>query len=211
MARRRGGGVGWLIVLGVLWGVGSLFNQGSPPPHDSINADQQPAAPLFSAPTAGRDAAVQQPRKQIFYVTATTLNVRAQPDAGSAILLAAPRGTSVVGVSRSADWIEVELTNGSTGWMSAQYLSSAKPEAPARVVADPPKKPAPDRNAIVQALIAESISSYPGNCPCPYNTDRAGRSCGKRSAWSKAGGYSPLCYPGDVTAAMIEKYLARSR
>src|SRR5690348_3832120 len=122
---RRGGGVGLLIVLGVLWGVGSLFNQGSSPPRDAVGGDQHPAAPLFSAPTAGRDATVQQPRKQIFYVKATTLNVRARPDGGSAILLAAPRGTSVVGVSRLGGWIEVELTNGSTGWMSAQYLSSA--------------------------------------------------------------------------------------
>lgn len=211
MARRSRGGVGLLIVLGLLWGVGSLFNQGSSGPRDAVTADLQPVAPLFSAPTAERDTAGQQPRKQIFYVTATSLNVRAQPDGGSAILLAAPRGTAVVGVSRSDDWIEVELTNGSTGWMSAQYLSSAKPEAPARIAADPPKKPAPDRNSVIQALIADSISSYPGNCPCPYNTDRAGRSCGKRSAWSKGGGYSPLCYPGDVTAAMIEKYLARSR
>lgn len=42
---------------------------------------------------------------------------------------------------------------------------------------------------IKQAIIQQSLASYPGNCPCPYNTDRAGRSCGKRSAYSRAGGY----------------------
>ena len=59
---------------------------------------------------------------------------------------------------------------------------------------------------IRKELIAQSIQSYPGNCPCPYNTDRAGRSCGKRSAYSKPGGYAPLCYPADVTPEMIQQY-----
>src|SRR5215213_4293689 len=54
--------------------------------------------------------------------------------------------------------------------------------------------------AIRQKIVRASIAEYPGNCPCPYNTDRAGRSCGRRSAYSRPGGYSPRCYPGDVTA-----------
>jgi hypothetical protein len=59
---------------------------------------------------------------------------------------------------------------------------------------------------IRQALINASIASYPGNCPCPYFADRAGRSCGGRSAWSRAGGYSPLCYPNDVSHDQIRKF-----
>lgn len=57
-----------------------------------------------------------------------------------------------------------------------------------------------------QLLIRDSLASYPGNCPCPYNSDRAGRSCGRRSAHSKPGGYAPLCYPQDVTEEMVERY-----
>lgn len=59
---------------------------------------------------------------------------------------------------------------------------------------------------IRQALINASIAAYPGNCPCPYFADRAGRSCGRRSAWSRAGGYSPLCYPNDVNPEQIRNY-----
>src|SRR5437016_14221288 len=59
---------------------------------------------------------------------------------------------------------------------------------------------------IKQKLIQQSIAQYPGNCPCPYNTDRAGRWCGGRSADSRAGGYSPLCYPGDRTQEMVDQY-----
>jgi hypothetical protein len=57
--------------------------------------------------------------------------------------------------------------------------------------------------AIKQRLIRESIAAYPGNCPCPYNTDRAGRRCGGRSAYSRPGGHAPLCYPSDVSAAQV--------
>jgi hypothetical protein len=60
-----------------------------------------------------------------------------------------------------------------------------------------------------QMLIRASIASYPGPCPCPYNTDRAGRSCGRRSAYSRPGGYAPKCYPADVTTTEVREYPAR--
>lgn len=44
---------------------------------------------------------------------------------------------------------------------------------------------------VKQKIIQSSISAYRGNCPCPYNTDRAGRRCGGRSAYSRHGGASP--------------------
>lgn len=61
---------------------------------------------------------------------------------------------------------------------------------------------------IKEAIIQESIASYPGNCPCPYNRAKNGSKCGKRSAYSKPGGYSPICYKYDVTKEMIEAYRA---
>ena len=59
---------------------------------------------------------------------------------------------------------------------------------------------------IKKILIRESIAGYSGNCPCPYNTDRAGRRCGGRSAWSRPGGASPLCYEGDVKQSRVDAY-----
>jgi len=64
---------------------------------------------------------------------------------------------------------------------------------------------------VKQRIIEQSIASYSGNCPCPYNTDRAGRSCGRRSAHSRAGGEAPKCYVGDVTARDVAAYRAGSR
>jgi hypothetical protein len=50
-------------------------------------------------------------------------------------------------------------------------------------------------------IVKESIASYKGSCACPFNKDRAGRSCGARS-----GGASPLCYEEDVTPKMVDDY-----
>jgi hypothetical protein len=61
---------------------------------------------------------------------------------------------------------------------------------------------------IKRTLIKQSIASYPGNCPCPYHAARNGSSCGRRSAWSRPGGYAPLCYPDDVTRSMVADYRA---
>lgn len=63
--------------------------------------------------------------------------------------------------------------------------------------------------AIKQKIIQESIDAYPKNCPCPYNTASNGSRCGKRSAYHRAGGYTPVCYPEDVTTKMLQAYKER--
>lgn len=63
---------------------------------------------------------------------------------------------------------------------------------------------------IRRRLIAESLSTYPGPCPCPWNIKRNGKPCGTASAYSKPGGRSPLCYDRDVTDAMVREYRARA-
>ena len=62
---------------------------------------------------------------------------------------------------------------------------------------------------IKQLLIKESIAGYKGSCPCPYSTDKAGKTCGARSAYSKPGGASPRCYAKDVTQQMVDEYKNR--
>ncbi len=55
-------------------------------------------------------------------------------------------------------------------------------------------------------LIQQSITDYPGNCPCPYNYDKAGNLCGGRSAWSGPGGYKPVCYSSEISASMVIQF-----
>ena len=58
-------------------------------------------------------------------------------------------------------------------------------------------------------MIQDSIASYSGRCPCPYNVASNGSQCGRRSAYSKPGGYAPLCYDTDITAEMVNQYKSR--
>lgn len=59
---------------------------------------------------------------------------------------------------------------------------------------------------IARILIRQSQAGYSGSCPCPDNVDRAGRRCGRRSAYDRPGGAAPLCYESDVTPTMISEY-----
>ena len=64
----------------------------------------------------------------------------------------------------------------------------------------------PTDDEIRQRLVQASIAAYPGACPCPENLTRSGARCGKNSAYSKPGGAQPLCYPIDVSDAMVTRY-----
>lgn len=62
---------------------------------------------------------------------------------------------------------------------------------------------------IVKRIISESIAGYPGPCACPFNAMKNGSACGRRSAYSKPGGYSPICYAEDVTQDDIVDFKVR--
>lgn len=64
----------------------------------------------------------------------------------------------------------------------------------------------PTDDEIRAAIVERSIAAYTGSCPCPYNVDRAGRSCGGRSAWSRPGGRAPLCFSKDVSEEQVREY-----
>lgn len=61
-----------------------------------------------------------------------------------------------------------------------------------------------------EQMIQQSIRQYFGNCPCPYNVMRNGRSCGKRSAYSKPGGAAPLCFVEDISDQQAISFLEKS-
>src|SRR5262249_45741129 len=65
--------------------------------------------------------------------------------------------------------------------------------------------------AIIALIIAGSIATYKAAgrpCACPDDTMRNGRRYGGNSAWSRPGGAKPLCFPTDITPAMISGYRA---
>lgn len=61
-------------------------------------------------------------------------------------------------------------------------------------------------DAVRRAIIAESIAQYPSICACPYSIMRNGAACGGRSAYSRPGGRSPICYPDDIPVEMVRRW-----
>jgi hypothetical protein len=59
----------------------------------------------------------------------------------------------------------------------------------------------------IKALLMQaSKAAYSGTCPCPESRNAVGNPCGGTSAYSRRGAERPLCYPSDVTDAMIKSY-----
>ncbi|MCM3669951.1 SH3 domain-containing protein [Mesobacillus maritimus] len=65
------------------------------------------------------------------YVTTSGLNVRSQPSLSSSIVGNLDQGTMVTVLSESAGWSEV-LYNGTSSWVSSQYLDNNKPTQASR-------------------------------------------------------------------------------
>lgn len=198
---------------------------GRKPDAPSTIAPSPPAPPAVSSPApapAEAPAPVQtvpvptpeKPPAVRMYVTGNGVGFRSGPSTTAAIIDRFDMGREVSVLGSAEDWSQVrDQLSQREGWMATRFLSSTKPEAeevkpskpkPTEVTPSPP--PAVSDAAIVQRIIAQSIASYPGSCPCPYNTDRGGRRCGKRSAYSKPGGYAPICFAGDVTKSMIKAF-----
>jgi hypothetical protein len=63
---------------------------------------------------------------------------------------------------------------------------------------------------IKSRMVQESISTYQGNCPCPFNFAKNGSKCGRRSAYSRPGGETPLCYAKDITPEMLREFKSKN-
>lgn len=216
MARRRNGlGAVVVTIIGLIWAINALTGRPTPAPPP---ADIQYAPPGIASSSALQTPPASLLLRRTMYVTASSLNVRRSASANAPALFALANGATVVVTSEDGDWAGIALTDGSTGWVSRRYLSLTRKavSAPSSSTA-PPTQPATakqkayNRDQVVRAVMARSLAGYSGRCPCPDNVDRAGRRCGGRSAYSRAGGYGPLCYPTDVTQKMIDDYVAEQQ
>jgi hypothetical protein len=95
-----------------------------------------------------------------------------------------------------------------------QVEPKAKPTEPPEI-----KKPKVNTKGVLTAaaiaalIVTASRNSYYATgrpCACPDDRMRNGRRCGSRSAYSRPGGASPLCFPRDVTSEMIAEYRKRA-
>ena len=176
----------------------------------AVKPSNQATALTSSTPTTSPNLQPSpQPSERSIYVSGSSVRVRAGPGTQHTHLTSFKRGQKLTFTGETnGKWRKIQRGSVS-GWMHGDYLSFDAPrkaEKPARQpakVATVSRGPSDDQ--LRQRIIARSIANYSGSCPCPYNRDRAGRRCGKRSAYSRPGGASPVCYPSDVSSAMLAR------
>lgn len=147
------------------------------------------------------------------YVIGSRVNVRTSPSLKGRSIGQLAQGSKVNLLSSADGWSQVETSLG-LGWMASRFLAPNAPDVGQGGASKPRAVAAPSSKEIQDAkneIIRQSITAYPGSCPCPYNSDRAGRRCGGRSAWSKPGGYDPICYDSDISQERLTTYFARKR
>lgn len=233
--RRQSGFGGLLIIVAGAWLIGQVFTGDraptpvAPTSVEKVSVPTEKKPELQAVPKKASDAEKQTPKtieaprraEEPRWVKGNKVALRAGPGKEFAILDRFGNGRKLMLVEDLGEWSRVrdELTV-RNGWIATRLLSSMDPRVRGKTPndgAEPRKEPivvappaVPDA-AIAEMIIAESINGYSGNCPCPFNLDRAGRRCGKRSAYSRPGGRSPICFVQDVSPAMIQAFRARSQ
>jgi len=158
------------------------------------------AACMLSDLAVGAECATEsiQPKK---HYTLKRVNLRSCASTYCDILATLPVGQVVFAYRNEDGWSQVNVKAlNLTGSIYSELLTQNCVEGEELERADL-------SNAnITKILISRSKARYSGSCPCPYNSDRAGRRCGGRSAYSRAGGASPLCYSRDISQDMISSF-----
>ena len=189
--------------------------QQTPPPQQS-KAPEHTVSALAPRPKESPPAKAIQPAftPETMYVDATRLDVRNGPSKSHKVIWTLKDNEKVVVVGRENGWAQLRGDR-YQGWVFATYLTpkpdtvkTAKQRQSETVTHN--TKPNLSDTQIAKILIERSLAYYSGNCPCPYNRARNGSRCGGRSAYSRPGGASPLCYIKDVTKSMIANYRARN-
>ena len=97
-----------------------------PTSSDSAAADEPSVTERQAASAEPSEQPRRDPQRPLLVVTATSLNMRAEPNAQSALVGSFPRGALVEPVETSGNWVRVRtLEDSSVGWMYASYLGDA--------------------------------------------------------------------------------------
>lgn len=223
MARGPAGGL--FVAAAVLIGIfASGRGDNSPkPPAPSYTAststaaslpDAAPAvsvqAPTVAPATSEVPPAIPAKARPRLVISGHKVPMRVDPTPKARIIDRLSQGLVVEEIDRTDGWVKVRypLTT-AQGWVKVSLTRATTTNREVKPAAATPKRPAVPALAtsvVVARIIAASRADYPGNCACPDDRDKRGHRCGRRSAYSRPGGYAPLCYPKDVTSAMIDEY-----
>lgn len=121
------------------------------------------------------------------YISKKSVNIRALPSVKSLKIGNLKLNTKLNYYQFKQGWYQIKLPNSQTlGWIRGDLLADniykTLPKPKPQPVAKAVKKTGPRR------------SPYYGTCDCPYDRASNGSRCGGRSAYSRPGGRSPVCY-----------------
>ncbi|WP_352967508.1 SH3 domain-containing protein [Mesorhizobium sp. M1066] len=165
----------------------------APPPAVAPQAQPNSSSIAYAKPDA---VATQKPNPATlvrWLYTTKKVRVRVAPDTGARIITTLPLGDLVQTNGQQGDWYNVTVS-ARIGWIHGDYLSQAEP---VELTSTTPVAPAA---ASDDGTVSEHAAGDPvrapvvGRCDCPYDLMRNGRLCGGRSAYSRPGGRSPVCY-----------------
>lgn len=219
----------WLLCGLILFGISKLgdappkSNVAAPPPSypsvatpksqpNAMDVDRsfQTPTPKNVAPKPPSVKPALNQTDETKFISGNRIALRDAPNAKAGIKDRLDAGREVSLLEQDGQWSRIrDILTQREGWIASRFLGDKRPQK--ERTAKPPEPtlkspPSVSPSIIIQRIIAESIASYPGTCACPYSTDRGGRRCGNRSAYSKPGGYAPICFAGDVTKSMIAAF-----
>lgn len=168
--------------------------------------------------------------QQVVYVTGSRVNLREGPSTDFSVVTVEDLGSKLRVIETQGRWTRVASDdNEYQGWMSSRYLASTKPEpraVPQRVARNEPsnasnrqtnratastrRQSSASSAQARRAIIRRALLTSSAECPCPFSRDRAGNLCGGNSVWNRNGGGGQICFDGDVTPSMIQRWLARN-
>lgn len=188
----------------------------SPDPVSTYVLDVPPA--IAEIPATAPASPSPSPTSQVPEVerrSAVTANVRLRTHGSTeaTIITTLPRGTEIIVLDATGTWFQVRVPSGElVGWVRGDYVwPGTTPVAPPlqpliasprsidvpptvkaqRFAPEPSTRRAPEPVRRQGDPIREPRS---GSCDCPYDYARNGSRCGGRSAYSRPGGRSPVCY-----------------
>ena len=179
----------------------SVSSPGAIPPPESIRATEQASQPLgFMHATTHRQtnpppSVEQHPFIGKWLYSTAKVNMRTEASLTARVSAVVGIGKRVKVLNYRSGWFSVKYAN-RTGCISERYLKENRPPLPQKSVSAPRITPPPAADRVIPAHRSGQPvrSPYVGTCDCPYDLMRNGRSCGGRSAYSRPGGRSPVCY-----------------
>lgn len=118
-----------LLVLLAVFAACTFACSSAPAPQSQPISGPTTTAKLSSPAATPAAPSREHASSTTLYVTASALNVRAEPSTSAAVVAKATRGEVLQSTGADGEWTFVRTRAGVTGWVSSQHVSTERPVA----------------------------------------------------------------------------------